>query len=397
MLDDLSAGPIAGPREPLTADERGRYRVHEVPAAPTGHRATAVEHRGGVPPLAPDTELCRFTSGSTRTAACIEFSGKAVLAAARSWIKASRLSVGDRVLCFAGLYNGLAFNTSVVPSMLAGAALIIPTGLPARGYVSRQLASARPTVLVAFPAIYDSLAASDSLLTGVGQLRLNLSSAARLAPRTVTTLATRDDLRVSDYYGLAETGPVTLDLDPAPGSGQGRPLPHAELAFDTATGHERELLVRTPSMGTRYLNYPGEFEARLTVDGYYRSGDEGELRDGRLHLQGRLGKGIAINGRKISAEEIREVLLSHPAVRDCHVFALQDEAGQTVLGALIVTAGEVCLAELRRYCLDRLAPYKVPNRIMFTSSIPRSGSGKPQLQRIEEYLRGQVQLAPFGP
>jgi acyl-CoA synthetase (AMP-forming)/AMP-acid ligase II len=396
VLDDQSAGPIAGQRLPLVDDDGGRYQVHPAGSAPTGHRATTIRHSAQVPALAPGTELCRFTSGSTRTAACIEFSGTAVLAAARSWIAASRLAGRDRVLCFAGLYNGLAFNTSLIPSMLAGATLTVPTGLPARGYVSRQLAASRPTVLVAFPAIYDALAESATPLAGVAQLRLSLSSAARLSPDTATTLATRYNVRVSDYYGLAETGPVTLDLDPVPGGGQGRPLPHAEIGFGTEPDHDCEILVRTPSMGTRYLNYPGGFEARLTADGFYRSGDEGELRDGRLHLQGRLGKGLNVNGRKISAEEIHQVLLAHPAVRDCHVFALQDEAGQAVLGALLVTGGEIAETELRRHCLERLAPYKAPSRILFTSSIPRSGSGKPQLQRIEEYLRDQLQLSPLA-
>lgn len=388
VLDDASAGPMAGPRLPLLDDGAGRYRVHPGGSAPTGHRASAISHHAGVAALAPDTELCRFTSGSTRTAACIEFSGRAVLAAARSWIEASRLTSRDRVLCFAGLYNGLAFNTSLIPGILTGAGLSIPTGLPAGGYVMRQLAAIRPTVLVAFPAIYDALAEAAAPLSGVADLRLSLSSAARLSPSTAQMLAARDGLRVSDYYGLAETGPVTLELNPAPDGGQGRPLPQAEISFDTEPGHEREILVRTPSMGTRYLNYPGGFEARLTADGRYRSGDEGELRDGRLRLQGRLGKGLNINGRKISAEEIREVLLSHPAVRDCHVCMLSDDTGQPGLGALVATAGELGEAELRRYCLTRLAPYKVPSRIAFADTIPRSGSGKPQLQRIDDLLRG---------
>ena len=396
VLDDQSAGPIAGPRSPLLDDAGGRYQVYPAAASPTGHRATLIDHHATPPALVPGTELCRFTSGSTRTAACIEFSGTAVLAAARSWITASELTSRDRVLCFAGLYNGLAFNTSVIPSMLVGAGLTVPTGLPSRGYVSRQLAASQPTVLVAFPAIYDALAQSTTPLAGVAKLRLSLSSAARLSRDTIRTLATRDNVRVSDYYGLAETGPVTLDLDPAADSGQGRPLPHAEVGFDTERGHDREILVRTPSMGTRYLNYPGAFEARLTDGGFYRSGDEGELREGRLHLRGRVGKGLNINGRKISADEVSRVLLTHPAVRDCHVFALQDEAGQPVLGALLVTAGEVTVTELRRHCLDRLAPYKAPSWILFTSSIPRSGTGKPQLQRIEDYLRDQLQLTPIG-
>lgn len=395
VLDDHSAGPIGGARAPLPDHDNGQYRLHSAGIAPTGHRATLIHHRAVPPALAAGTELCRFTSGSTRTAACIEFSGSAVLVAAQSWIGASQLTDQDRVLCFAGLYNGLAFNTSLIPSIVAGAGLILPAGLPSGGYVRRQLAATRPTVLVAFPAIYDALAESDAALLGVDSLRLSLSSAARLSSATAATLADRDNVRVSDYYGLAETGPVTLDLNPIPDGGQGRPLPHAELGFDTEPGHESEILVRTLSMGTRYLNYPGGFEAKLTTDGFYRSGDEGELRGGRLHLQGRLGKGLNINGRKIAADEVRQVLLTHPAVLDCHVFAVQNEAGQPVLAALLVRAGEVTPAELRRHCLDRLAPYKTPSRILFTSAIPRSGSGKPQLQRIEEYLRDELQLTPL--
>ncbi|HET6211016.1 MAG TPA: AMP-binding protein, partial [Jatrophihabitans sp.] len=250
VLDDATASPLSGHRPGAPA--------------PTGHGVTAIEHPGTVPALAPGTELCRFTSGSTRTAAGIEFSGAAVLAAAESWIEASRLTDRDRLLCFAGLYNGLAFNTSLIPGLLSGASLTLPTGLPAGGYVRRQLAATQPTVLVAFPAIYDALAESSATPAGVARLRLSLSSAARLSPDTARTLAVRDGLRVSDYYGLAETGPVTLELDPAPDGGQGRPLPRAELRFATEVGHEREILVRTPSMGTRYLNYPGGFEAKLT-------------------------------------------------------------------------------------------------------------------------------------
>lgn len=386
VLDDRSGGRIEGARPPLVDDGSGRYEVRPAGTAPTGHRVTVIGHRAATPALAAATELCRFTSGSTRTAACIEFSGSAVLVAAQSWVAASELTSRDRVLCFAGLYNGLAFNTSLIPGIVAGATLILPSGLPSGGYVRRQLAAARPTVLVAFPAIFDALAGSGTPLAGVDRLRLTLSSAARLSPATATTLAHRDGVRVSDYYGLAETGPVTLDTHPVADGGQGRPLAHVELGFDTASEHE--ILVSTLSMGTRYLNYPGAFEARLTSDGFYRSGDEGELRDGRLYLRGRLGKGLNINGRKISADEVRDVLLSHPAVRDCHVFATEDEAGQPVLAALLVPVGEVTPAELRRHCLARLAPYKTPGRILFTSSIPRSGSGKPQLQRIEEYLHG---------
>ncbi|MBB4910647.1 class I adenylate-forming enzyme family protein [Actinophytocola algeriensis] len=354
------------------------------------------EHRGRRrPPLHPDTEICRLSSGSTRSPACIEFSGAAVLAASRAWLAASTLGPADRVLCFAGLYNGLAFNTSLVPGLLAGADVFVPSGLPSPGNVARHLVALDPTVLVAFPAAYDAIAASSNDVAAPVSLRLALSSAARLDPATSTALARRS-IHIADYYGIAETGPLTFNADPAPGGGQGYPLPGVTLRTGEREDGVGVLLARSASMGTRYLNYPGEFEARVDGAGFYRTSDRGSLDDdGRLRLAGRVDNSLDVGGRKFAADEVVDVLNAHSEVTDSAV-ALVSGRDRPVLGAVVVRSGPVDATDLRRFCLTRTAPYKVPERIVFVDELPRSGAGKVQLGKVKAILSAGVRGGTKG-
>ncbi|TDV49756.1 class I adenylate-forming enzyme family protein [Actinophytocola oryzae] len=337
---------------------------------------------GPVPQLHPDTELCRLTSGSTRTPGCIEFSGAAVTAAAAGWRTACGFGPEDRILCFAGLYNGLGFNAALIPGLLAGASMYLPAGLPSAGNLRRHLVEVDPTVLVAFPAAYDGLAASDPSTLSRHKVRLALSSAARLSTRTSSVLAAHG-IRIGDYYGIAETGPLTFNPDPQPGGGQGRPLPGVSLLFD---GDPPTLLARSRSMGTRYLNYPGMLEQRITESGHYRTSDQGMLTaDGELRLGDRVDDTFSVGGKKFSADEIEELLSSHPDVTECAVTMVVRE-GRSFLGAAVVAPETLDIVAVRRFCLARAAAFKVPERLVVVQAIPRNGAGKVQRAVISKLL-----------
>ncbi|GAB3888167.1 malonyl-CoA synthase [Kibdelosporangium lantanae] len=336
---------------------------------------------GERPDLHAETEVCRLTSGSTRTPGCIEFAGRAVLAAAEGWRAASGMSEEDRILCFAGLYNGLGFNAAMIPGLLAGASIYLPSGLPAASNVRRHLAAVDPTVFVAFPAAYDALAVSANTALGEHRLRLALSSAARLSAETSTTLA-EYGIRIADYYGIAETGPLTFNPDPVPGGGQGYPLPGVSLRFEGGT-----LLARSPSMGTRYLNYPGVLEERITESGHYRSNDQGLVTDqGELVLGDRADNSFSVGGKKLTAAEVEDLLVSYPDIDDCAAAMVTTASGRLFLGAVVVSATPVDAVAVRRYCLDRAASFKVPERIVQVPEIPRNGAGKTQRAAVARLL-----------
>ena len=87
---------------------------------------------------------------------------------------------------------------------------------------------------------------------------------------------------------------------------------------------------------------------------------------------------IKTGGYKVSALEIEETLRKHPRISECAVVGTSDEEwGQRVAVAVILKSGErLELAELRTWAKERLAPYKIPSRLLVTNALPRNPMGK---------------------
>ncbi|MFJ5117168.1 class I adenylate-forming enzyme family protein [Kitasatospora sp. NPDC088548] len=369
----LPAGS-AGPARPLA----GPLQVSE---------ATGPRER---PELLPTTELCRYTTGSTGYPSCVEFSGTAVTGAATSWLAGTGLRPDDRILCFAGLANGLAFNTSLVPGLLAGSVLHLAGGLPTAGHVLRYVRQTGPTRLTGFPALYASLLRRTAPAPELAGIRVAISSGAPLPPDDARALIDRYGLPVANYYGIAETGPLTFDREPVPERGLGAPLPGVEFRIPPGAraGEPAPISVRSSSMGSRYLNAPGLLEHRLDQDGFYLTGDEGHLESGLLHLSGRSGKHINVGGRKVDPHEVAEVLRTVPGVTDALVLEVTRSDGDKALGALVAAPAHVGTDAVRAHCRGLLAPYKVPERLAVVDRIPASSIGKPRLAAARALLEG---------
>jgi acyl-CoA synthetase (AMP-forming)/AMP-acid ligase II len=354
----------------------------------------------GAPPLhtpRASTRVCRFTSGTTGRPKCIEFRGEAVVAAAENWVAGTAMSGRDRTLCLAALSNGLAFNTSLLSTFLAGGELHFLSGLPLTRPVARAVAAAGITRLVAFPTLYRNFTlpagptgGTDGFSAGdLATLEHAISAGAPLPPEVREAFRERFGLDVSDYYGIAETGPCTFERDPSHHTGLGQPLPGVELRIDAdGEDEEGEVLVRTASMASGYLNQPRLFESRLDGDGFYRSGDRGYLRDGRLHLVGRNAGHINVAGRKVDPVEVAGVVRGLDGVADAVAFPDEDLNRETVVH--LVVAGRPGEAPERTAvlaaCRDRLAHYKVPGLVSFVDEIPRNGIGKPRIGLLRERL-----------
>ncbi|WP_412543367.1 class I adenylate-forming enzyme family protein [Longispora sp. K20-0274] len=334
-------------------------------------------------PLGADTAVCRFTSGSTGRPNCIEFPGHAVVAAARNWATGTGLTGGDRIACFAALSNGLAFNTSLLAAFLVGASLHLSRGLPTGGHIARLLQATGATRLVGFPALYESVVRrglADDALAGV---RIAISSGAPLRAETRAAFAALTGRTIRDYYGVAETGPLTFAAEP--GAGLGRPLPGVDLR----TGDDGGIRVRSASMGSRYLNAPGLLESRTDADGYYDTGDQGHLVDGELVLTGRTARMINVGGRKVDPTEVAAVLRTAPGVLDTVVFEAPDRHGGPAVVAA-VTGGDLDRGALRAHCARVLAPYKVPSIVLLLADIPANSIGKPSLPALRELVTRSV-------
>jgi acyl-CoA synthetase (AMP-forming)/AMP-acid ligase II len=342
----------------------------------------------------PATEVCRFTSGTTGRPKCLEFSGHAVVSAARNWVLGTAMTGEDRTLCLAALSNGLAFNTSLLSSFVAGGELHFLRGSPLTRPVARRIAESGITRLVAFPTLYRNFVAPGGPdRAAMASLRHAISAGAPLWPDVREEFRTLYGLDISDYYGIAETGPCTFERDAGHHTGLGQPLPGAEIRIGLPDEQETgEVLVRTASMASGYLNHPGLFEERLDAEGFYHSGDRGRIVDGRLHLVGRTQDHINVAGRKIDPTEIVDVVMALPGVGDAVAFPDEDLNREALVHLVIAATGAgLTRAAVAAACHARLAPYKVPGRISFVAEIPRTGIGKPRIAMLREQLNAGIE------
>jgi acyl-CoA synthetase (AMP-forming)/AMP-acid ligase II len=147
-------------------------------------------------------------------------------------------------------------------------------------------------------------------------------------------------------------------------------------------GERGEIVIRGDTVITQYENDPAA-NAQAFSHGWFRTGDQGYLDDdGYLFLTGRLKEIINRGGEKVSPLEIDEVLLGHPDIAQAVAFALpHDKLGEEVAAAVVLTpASTVTERQIRDFAAERLAPFKVPRKIVLLDDLPKGPTGK--LQRI---------------
>jgi long-chain acyl-CoA synthetase len=174
----------------------------------------------------------------------------------------------------------------------------------------------------------------------------------------------------------------------------GRAVPGHDIRVIDASGapvpagKTGEIVVRSEAMFDRYWENPSA-TADTLHDGWLRTGDLGRFdADGWLWFMGRQKQIIIRAGSNVVPEEVEEVLYQHPAVAlACVVGAPDERLGQRVEAYVELEPGAVATDdELRTFAADRLAGYKVPERIIFVESMPRTGTGKLDRHGMEQRI-----------
>ncbi len=125
-----------------------------------------------------------------------------------------------------------------------------------------------------------------------------------------------------------------------------------------------------------YRNNPTATAAAF-IDGWFRTGDEGALdEDGYLTLTGRIKEMINRGGEKISPIEIDDVLREHPAVAEAAAFGVPDPKYGEEVQAAVVLKGSADAENLKAFCRERLADFKVPKVIHIVARLPKNALGK---------------------
>jgi fatty-acyl-CoA synthase len=180
-------------------------------------------------------------------------------------------------------------------------------------------------------------------------------------------------------YGLTEAAPNVLCLPPEDArrkaGSAGKPYPYVECRL-TAEG---ELLVRGPNVFPGYWRNP-EATAAAVQDAWLYTGDVAECdEDGCYWLRGRIKDLVVSGGENVYPAEIEAVLHDHPAVIEAAVVGVPDERWGEVCHAYVVLRED---ADLRPWCVERLARFKVPKAFHVVEALPRNAVGKVQKSEL---------------
>ncbi|RFU84690.1 AMP-binding protein [Streptomyces triticagri] len=198
--------------------------------------------------------------------------------------------------------------------------------------------------------------------------------------------------QVSICYGMTETSPVSLqtrmddDLERRTGT-VGRVHPDLEVkVVDPATGRTvargepGELCTRGYSVMLGYWDEPERTAEAIDQGRWMHTGDQAVMRDdGYVRIVGRIKDMIIRGGENIYPREIEEFLYAHPKIADVQVVGVPHERyGEEVLACVVPRdpGDPLTLDELRDFCAERLAHYKIPSRLEIVDSFPMTVSGK---------------------
>ena len=156
---------------------------------------------------------------------------------------------------------------------------------------------------------------------------------------------------------------------------------------DVPRGQVGEIITRSDATMVGYLDQP-ERTAEVLVDGWFRGGDLAWQDDeGYLYLSGRRSDMIIRGGENVYPIEIESVIAEHPAVAEVAVIGAPDDHWGEVVHAVVVASGTLDTDELRGFCKERLASYKVPERIELVEVLPRNASGKVLKRELRQSRR----------
>ena len=325
-----------------------------------------------------------YTSGTTgRPKGVIQTYGMAV---------ANHLNIGtaigltsaDTTLNALPTFHTGGINLYTLPTLLAGGTAIVQHEFdPA---LTLRLLAERVTAFFGVPTMYQLLrdhpdfAAAD--LSGV---RSWASGGASLPVPLLRELAGRG-IVVRQGMGMTETGPTLFLIDEAHALSKagsvGKPQLFAEVKLvgpDGEPADEGELLIRGPGITPGYWNQPELTAAAFTEDGWLRSGDVARRdADGYYTIVDRVKDMYISGGENVYPAEVERVLLEHPAVAEAAVVGVPDERwGEAGRACLVPRPGAVIdPGQVRAFCRERLAGYKVPKHVEVVEALPRNAAGK---------------------
>lgn len=335
----------------------------------------------------------QYTSGTTGRPKGATLSHRSILNNARFVGDACAYTEEDRVCIPVPFYHCFGMVMGNLACSVFGATMVVPSPTFDPEAVLRALQDERCTSLYGVPTMFVAQLGHPGLADfDLSSMRTGIMAGSPCPTEVMRRVI--DDMGMGEVtiaYGMTETSPVSTQTSTDDSvehrvSTVGRVLPHVESKIvdpDTGglvpRGEGGEYCTRGYHVMLGYWNDPEKTADAIDADGWMHSGDLATMDDdGYVNIVGRIKDMIIRGGENIYPREIEEFLCSHPAIADAQVIGVPDEKYGEELMAWVQLApgGELTEDELRDFCRDKIAHFKVPRYIKFVSEFPMTVTGK---------------------
>lgn len=279
-------------------------------------------------------------------------------------------------------------------SIITGSTVVLIPNFTPRT-VLEAVEKEKGTVIFGVPAMYNALAmVRDEVLAryDLRSLRLVVTAGAKSFPKLMETLEDKFGLSLYEVYGLTEASAVSISTSKCRKLGTvGKPICRLKILDDDGKkvrrGEIGEAVFNAPWVMKGYYKAP-ELTAQVLNDGWFYTGDLVRMdEEGYLeYIEKKSFIIVTSSGLKIGPSEVEFLLLSHPSVAEAAYVGIDDGYGGQIPTAFVVLKeGQHATAEeLADLCCRNLADFKLPKRIEFVDSIPKTSSGKISRKALKE-------------
>ena len=363
----------------------------------------AAPWEGQCPSHMDDVALLIHTGGTTgvpKAAALTHANLRANVEESIAWVPV--LHEGAEVFyCILPLFHAFGFTIG----FLAGLRLGATVAMFPKFDTALVLAAQRRlpcTFFLGVPPMYERLlTAAEGTDVDLSSIHFSLSGAMPLSAPLAQKWEEATGGLMIEGYGMTEASPILLGSPLASSRARGAlgiPFPSTQVRIvdsedpgrDVEEGAVGELIARGPQVFSGYWNQDDETAEVFTADGWLRTGDLVQVRDGFIYMADRRKEMINSSGFNVYPSQVEEAVRSMPGIADVAAVGVPaGESGEDVVAAVVLESGaSITLTDLRQWAEKSLAHYALPRQLVVMTELPRSQLGKVMRKRVREQIVG---------
>ncbi len=362
------------------------------------------KHAGDIVLLPDDPAEIMYTSGTTGQPKGVVLTHKGILSGAKSKTDPFPLYPGDVSICVLPLFHSGGLNDLAFPAIYVGATIVLRRNFSASEFWE-CIEKYKVNFIYIVPTMWNILLrVPESRTVDTSSLKFGLSGSAPIPPEQLRECENRFHIRMIEAYGATEnTGGITANrLENRKDGSIGLPLPGIDVKIVDENGKEQprgaigEIIVKGDTVMQGYFNKP-EATAETIKDGWLYTGDMGyQDQDGFFFIVDRKKEMIIRGGVNVYPKEIESVIAVHPKVAMAAVIPEpHDKYGQVARACIVSKRGsKLTEEEIREYCTEHMAAYKVPEFFQFLEFIPVGATGKIDKKALTRQLEEEKTATP---